>query len=174
MGAESITILVLTRRYDVPVTSGLKGAPSRYGTTTNRAGDALSLGWQVTYERETRKRKPTPKTDVLDPWRLTAVQRTTRHEMVKSTNTHHGALSVRSRQADRVPGLMPRGGSTHATGGHSAPQCGARPRKRRANATGQTNPNSDNKTRPLNILRWNAEGAYQKKISLTRGYIETK
>ncbi|KAK3740855.1 hypothetical protein RRG08_011317 [Elysia crispata] len=142
-------------------------ASRTYGTTTNRAGDALSLGWQVTYERETRKRKPTPKTDVLGPWRLTAVQRITRHEMVKSTNTHHGALSVRSRQADRVPGLMPRGGPTHATGGHPAPQCGARPRKRRANVTGQTNPNSDNKTRPLNILLWNAEGAYQKKISVT-------
>ena len=127
----------------------------------------LVFGWQVTYERETRKRKPTPKTDVLGPWRLTAVQRITRHEMVKSTNTHHGALSVRSRQADRVPGLMPRGGPIHATGGHPAPQCGARPRKRRANATGQTNPNSDNKTRPLNILQWNAEGAYRKKISLT-------
>ena len=96
-----------------------------------------------------------------------AVQRIKHHEMVKSTNTHHGALSVRSRQADRVPGLMPRGGPTHATGGHPAPQCGARPRKRRANATGQTNPNSDNKTRPLNILQWNAEGAYRKKISLT-------
>ena len=87
--------------------------------------------------------------------------------MVKSTNTHHGALSVRSLQADRVTGLMPRGGPTHATGGHPAPQCGARPRKRRANATSQTNPNSDNKTRPLNILQWNAERAYQKKISLT-------
>ena len=36
-----------------------------------------------------------------------AVQRIKHHEMVKSTNTHHGALSVRSRQADRVPGLMP-------------------------------------------------------------------
>ena len=87
--------------------------------------------------------------------------------MIKSTNTHHGALPVRSRQAGRVPGLMPRGGPTHATGGHPAPQCGARPRKRRANATGQTSPNSDNNTRPLNILQWNAEGVYQKKISLT-------
>ena len=87
--------------------------------------------------------------------------------MVKSTNTHHGALPVRSRQAGRVPGLMPRGGPTHATGGHPAPQCGARLRKRRANATGQTIPNSDNNTRPLNILQWNAEGVYQKKISLT-------
>ena len=103
----------------------------------------------------------------LGPWRLTAVQRITRHEMVKSTNTHHGALPVRSRQAGRVPGLMPRGGPTHATGGHPAPQCGARLRKRRANATGQTIPNSDNNTRPLNILQWNAEGVYQKKISLT-------
>ena len=95
------------------------------------------------------------------------MQRITRHEMVKSTNTHHGALPVSSRQAGRVPGLMPRGGPTPATGGHPAPQCGARPRKRRANATGQTNPNSDNNTRPLNILQWNAEGVYQKKISLT-------
>ena len=66
-----------------------------------------------------------------------------------------------------MPGLMPRGGPTHATGGHPAPQCGARPRKRRANATGQTSPNADNNTRPLNILQWNAEGVYQKKISLT-------
>ena len=87
--------------------------------------------------------------------------------MVKSTNTHHDALPVRSRQAGRVPGLMPRGGPTHATGGHPAPQCGARPRKRRAYATGQRLPNSDNNTRPLNILQWNAEGVYQKKISLT-------
>ena len=106
--------------------------------------------------------------DVLGPWRFTAVQRITRHEMVKPTNTHHDAVLVRSRQAGRVPSLMPRGGPTHATGGHPAPQCGSRPRKRWTNVTGQRNPNSDNNTRPLNILQWNAEGGYQKKICLIK------
>ena len=96
--------------------------------------------------------------DVLGPWRFTPVQRIARHEMVKSTNTHHDAVLVRSRQAGRVPSLMPRGGPTHATGGHPAPLCGSRPRKRWTNVTGQGNPNSDNNTRPLNILQGGGGG----------------
>ena len=45
-----------------------------------QTGQVTLLVWQVSYERENRIRKPTPKTDVLGPWRLTAVQRITRHE----------------------------------------------------------------------------------------------
>ena len=37
----------------------------------------LSSGKQTFYERETRKRKPTPKSDVLGQRRITAAQRIT-------------------------------------------------------------------------------------------------
>lgn len=79
-----------------------------------------------------------------------------------------GALPVRTRQAGRVPSPMPRRGSPPATGGHRVPLRGARSRRRWGNATGRDkSPNRKENMRPLNILQWNAEGIYNKKVALT-------
>ena len=79
-----------------------------------------------------------------------------------------GALPVRSRQAGGVPGPMPQRGPPTATGGHPVPMRGARRRRRRENATGQQRrPSKEEKSRPFNILQWNAEGIYNKKLALT-------
>ena len=53
------------------------------------------------------------------------------------------------------------------TSGHPVPMRGARLRKRRVNATGQKSPNHSKTIRPLNILQWNAEGVFNKKVPLT-------
>ena len=79
-----------------------------------------------------------------------------------------GALPVRIHQAGGVPGPVPRRGSPTATGGHHVPLRGARSRRRRGSATGQDkSPITKKTTKPLNILQWNAEGIYNKKIALT-------
>ena len=74
-----------------------------------------------------------------------------------------GALPVRTRQAGGVPGPKPRKGPPKATVGHHVPLRGARSRRRRVNVTGHENPKTK-VSRRLNILQWNAEGIYNKKI----------
>ena len=79
-----------------------------------------------------------------------------------------GALPVRIHQAGGVPGPVPRRGSPTATGGHHVPLRGARSRRRRGSATGlDKSPITKKTTKPLNILQWNAEGIYNKKIAFT-------
>ena len=71
-----------------------------------------------------------------------------------------------------MPGPMPRGGSTQATGGRRTPQRGgARRRERRQNSTGH---NSTENVEPklLNLLQWNGEGISRKKLSLTERLYE--
>ena len=83
------------------------------------------------------------------------------------TYPRYGALPVESRRASRVPGPVPQKGPPNATGGHPVPKRGARLRRRRGNATGKTTSDPGENIRPLNILQWNAEGVYRKKIPLT-------
>ena len=78
-----------------------------------------------------------------------------------------GVLPVESRRAGGVPGPVPQKDPPKATGGHPVPMRGARLRKRRVNATGQKSPNHSKTIRPLNILQWNAEGVFNKKVPLT-------
>ena len=47
---------------------------------------------------------------------------------------------------------------------------GVRLRKRKVNATGQKSPDPSKTTRPLNILQWNAEGVFNKKVPLTERF----
>ena len=81
-------------------------------------------------------------------------------------NLRDGARPVKSHRAGRVPGPVPQKGPPRATGGHPVPLRGARLRRRRVNATGQT-PDPEDTTRPLNILQWNAKGVLHKKVPLT-------
>ena len=108
-----------------------------------------------------------PKTDVLGHWRVTAVQRNYVTWMDNLLSLRCGALPVESRRASRVPGPVPQKGPPHATGGHPVPMRGARFRRRRVNATGRRTSDPEETPRPLNILQWNAEGVYNKKIPLT-------
>ena len=78
-----------------------------------------------------------------------------------------GVLPVESRRAGGVPGPVPQKDPPKATGCHPVPMRGARLRKRRVNATGQKSPNHSKTIRPLNILQWNAEGVFNKKVPLT-------
>ena len=119
----------------------------------------FSLGRRIVYERETRTKNPKPKPDALSQWRTMEEQRNyvTWMELFKSKRD--GVLPVESSRADGVP--------TKATDGHPAPMRGARLRKRRVNATGQKSPDPSKTTRPFNILQWNAEGVFSKKVSLT-------
>ena len=78
-----------------------------------------------------------------------------------------GVLPVESRRAGGVPGPVPQKDPPKATGGHPVPMRGARLRKRRVNATGQNSPNHSKTIRPLNVLQWNAEGVFNKKVPLT-------
>ncbi|PVD27236.1 hypothetical protein C0Q70_12391 [Pomacea canaliculata] len=88
--------------------------------------------------------------------------------MDNAHSKRYGALPVGSRQAGEVPGPAPQQGPPHDTGGHHAPMRGARLRRRREMATGRKGTTTTEETlRPLNILQWNAEGVYNKKLALT-------
>ena len=63
-----------------------------------------------------------------------------------------------------MPGPEPQRGPRTATGGHPLPARGARFRKRWVRATGHASTTNTEETRPLNILQWNAEGIYNKKL----------
>ncbi|KAK3792968.1 hypothetical protein RRG08_060661 [Elysia crispata] len=68
----------------------------------------------------------------------------------------NGVLPVRICQAGRAPGPLPRRGPPSATGGHRTSICGVGYLGQRANT-------ADHKTKPVNILQWNAEGISTKK-----------
>ena len=67
----------------------------------------------------------------------------------------------------RVPGPVPQKGPPQVNGVHPVPMWGARLWMRRVNATSRKNSDPVRTTRPLNILQWNAEGIYNKKVLLT-------
>ena len=88
----------------------------------------VSLGWQIPYEKETRTRKTTLKTDALGHWRMTTVQRISLISKLMDNNgsLRDGALPVESRRAGGVPGPVPQRGPPQAAGGHHVPMRGAR------------------------------------------------
>ena len=75
-----------------------------------------------------------------------------------------GAKSAKIHQTGKVPGPKPQGGPPLAPGGPRLPARGARYRKGRVRATGHASTTSTEESRPLNILQWNAEGIYNKKL----------
>ena len=127
----------------------------------------FSLGRRIVYERETRTRKPMPKRDALSQWRTMEVQRNHATWMEIFRSKRDGVLPVESRWAGGVLGSVPQKDPPKATGGHPVPMRGARLWKLRVNATGQKSPNHSKTIRPLNILQWNAEGVFNKKVLLT-------
>ena len=112
------------------------------------------------------EKKPTLKPDVLGQSQALNDSTTYIRYMTDTPNSSRdGALPVRTRQAGRVPGPEPQRGPRLATGGHPLPARGARFRKRRVRATGHASTSTE-ESRPLNILQWNAEGIYNKKLPL--------
>ena len=117
----------------------------------------FSLGWQIVYERETWTRTPTPKLDrcvtQFMPW------------MENLMSYRGGVLPVESCWTGRVLGPEPQRGPPQVTGGHPVLMRGARLQRQwlNLNATGQ----KKKKPWPLNILLWNAEGVFNKKVPLT-------
>ena len=67
----------------------------------------------------------------------------------------------------RVPGPVPQKGPPKVNGVHPVPMWGARLWMWRVNATSWKNSDPVRTTRPLNILQWNTEGIYNKKVLLT-------
>ena len=63
-----------------------------------------------------------------------------------------------------MPDPSPQRGPPSATGGHLTSSCQARRRGARVRDTDQ---NETSTSRGINILQWNAEGVYKKKIALT-------
>ena len=111
-----------------------------------------------------RIRKPTPKTDVLGLWRITAAQRNfALNDMVKFTRIRNGASSVEIRRAGQALDPLPHVDPPSATGGRPSQTCGLRRLGSGQNTTDQRNATK----RSLNILQWNAEEIYSKKLLLT-------
>ena len=81
-------------------------------------------------------------------------------------SSRYGACPLGIHWRGRVPGPSPQRGppAPSATGGHLTSSCQARRREARVRATDQ---NETPTPRSINILQWNAEGAYKKKIALT-------
>ena len=79
-------------------------------------------------------------------------------------SSRYGARPLGIRRGGRVPGPSPQRGPPSATGGHLTSSCQARRRGARARDTDQ---NERPTSRGINILQWNAEGAYKEKIALT-------
>ena len=127
------------------------------------------LGRWIVYERETRTRKPTPKLDALSQWYTMEVQCNYVLWMENFKSKRDDVLPAESCQAGRMPGPVPQKGPPQATGGHPVLMRGARLWRQRVNATGRKNPDPDpaRTTRPLNILQWNADGVYNKKVPFT-------
>ena len=84
--------------------------------------------------------------------------------MDNATISRDGARPLKSRRGGRVPGPAPQRGPPSATGGHLTTSWRTRRRGSRVNATGQNN----TEPKPINILHWNAEGAYNKKLPLAQ------
>ena len=92
--------------------------------------------------------------------RKTAAGRTHIQMMEARNISCNGVLPVRIYQAGRAPGPLPRRGPPSATGGHRTSICGVGYLGQRANTT-------DHKTKPVNVLQWNAEEISTKKVPLT-------
>ena len=82
----------------------------------------------------------------------------------------YGASPVESRQAEEVPGSQPRRSPPPTTGGTSASTRGARSRDQRKKSIGQQQPKDSKEStrKTLQEMQWNAEGAFNKKLALTR------
>jgi ribonuclease HI len=80
------------------------------------------------------------------------------------TTLRDGAHPLKSRREGGVPGPQPQRGPPSATGGPPSSTRQARGRGRRENATG----NERTPSKTINILQWNAEGVYNKKVPLAQ------
>lgn len=87
--------------------------------------------------------------------------------MTRQKVYRYGANLVESRQAEIVPGPMPRRGPPNTTGGNLPLCCGVKAQGNRVKSIDQT-------PRTLNLLQWNAEGVLNKKMSLTKRLYEEK
>ena len=81
----------------------------------------------------------------------------------------YGASPVESRQAKEIPGSQPRRSPPPTTGGTSASTRGARSRDQRKKSTGQQQPKDSKEytKKTLQMMQWNAEGVFNKKLTLT-------
>ncbi|RUS68475.1 hypothetical protein EGW08_023763 [Elysia chlorotica] len=105
-----------------------------------------------------------PKSEVQDDSALRCI--TLSHNVMETTEStlQCGAIPLRTLQGGKVPGPMPRMGPPSASGGPLTSSCQARSRGTGEITTGSTDPPTH---RNINILQWNAEGIYNKKIPLT-------
>ena len=85
------------------------------------------------------------------------------HDGKAKLSSRYSARPLGIRREGRVPGPSPQRGPPSAIGGHLTSSCQARRRGARVRAADQ---NEAPTPRSINILQWNAEGAY-KKITLT-------
>ena len=79
-------------------------------------------------------------------------------------SSRYGARPLGIRRGGRVPGPSPQRCPPSATGGHLTSSCQARGRGARVR---DTDPKETPTSRGIDILQWNAEGVYKKKIALT-------
>ena len=87
--------------------------------------------------------------------------------MSKSPNdTRCGARSLSSRQGDREPGPVPQRDPPKATGGNRFSRSVKRQKKRRVTRKERRAEEKASKRKTLNLLQWNAEGVFHKKIAL--------
>ena len=113
----------------------------------------------------TRIRKPLPKTDALGPWARNGSATLYTPWMEDVGTERDGALFEETRRGNGVPGR--RKGPPKATGGHPSSKWGTRIWRKGKTTTGQISKGKpQEETRPLNLLQWNAEGIYNKKLPL--------
>ena len=79
-------------------------------------------------------------------------------------SSRYGARPLGIGRGGRVLGPSPQRGPPSATGGHLTSSCQAR---RRGVRVRDTDPKETPTSRGIDILQWNAEGVYKKKIALT-------
>ena len=97
----------------------------------------------------------------------TAMSRNSTPMMSNSNVFRCGARSLDSRQGDREPGPVPQRDPPRATGGNRATSRRERRRERRRKKRREKKTEEkQNLRRKLNILQWNAEGVFKKKLEL--------
>ena len=86
--------------------------------------------------------------------------------MSRPNDQRYGARSLDSYQGDREPGPVPQRDPPQATGGNRNSGRGKRRKKRRVTRRERRMEGNPNPRRSLNILQWNAEGVFRKKLEL--------
>ena len=86
--------------------------------------------------------------------------------MSRPNDQRFGARSLDSYQGDREPGPVPQRDPPQATGGNRNSGRGKRRKKRRVTRRERRMEGNPNPRRSLNILQWNAEGVFRKKLEL--------